>query len=235
MAESDERSPSGAPILRHTASAPSDDVAHADDERIANHLSGVLGGESMVFHELVSDRVHIDVHMFAPTPERQSFVLATSGMSARAMTMPAGFEQPEQWCFGELMMILPPTWKLAQRDFDDERNYWPVRLLKMLARLPHEYATWLGWGHTIPNGDPARPYAPGTELCGAMVIPPFAFGRELFEVPGEPIVHVYQVLPLTAAEMDFKLRSGVDALLERMEAADDDIYGPLDAARRSLV
>ena len=118
---------------------------------------------------------------------------------------------------------------------EDLRRAWPVRLLKMLARLPHEYATWLGWGHTIPNGDPARPYAPGTELCGAMVIPPFAFGRELFEVPGDPIVHVYQVLPLTAAEMDFKLRSGVDALLERMEAADDGIYGPLDAARRSTV
>ncbi|MFQ8729788.1 MAG: suppressor of fused domain protein [Enterocloster bolteae] len=25
-------------------------------------------------------------------------------------------------------------------------EYWPIRLIKYLARFPHEYSTWLGWG-----------------------------------------------------------------------------------------
>ena len=38
-----------------------------------------------------------------------------------------------------------------------------------LARLPHEFQTLLWQGHTVPNGDPALPYARNTKLCGALV------------------------------------------------------------------
>jgi hypothetical protein len=43
------------------------------------------------------------------------------------------------------------------------------------------------------------------------------------------------VLPVTAAEMDYKLAHGVDGLLERMEKRDDDIYGPIDPRHKSTV
>ena len=59
----------------------------------------------------------------------------------------------------ELMIALPAEWKLADSQLEDERWYWPIRNLKALARLPHEYETWLGFGHTVPNGDPPEPYA----------------------------------------------------------------------------
>ena len=36
------------------------------------------------------------------------------------------------------------------KDLPYER-FWPIQMLKFLARFPHEYKTWLGWGHTIPN------------------------------------------------------------------------------------
>ena len=57
------------------------------------------------------------------------------------------------------MAALPGDWRLTADDFKDERWYWPVRQLKYLARLPHKHATWLGFGHTIPNGDSAEVYA----------------------------------------------------------------------------
>ena len=31
----------------------------------------------------------------------------------------------------------------------DEKWYWPIRLLKSLARLPIASDTWLGFGHTM--------------------------------------------------------------------------------------
>jgi hypothetical protein len=123
---------------------------------------------------------------------------------------------------------------MDEESFRDEKNYWPIRLLKTLGRLPHDYGTWLGWGHSVPNGDPPEPYAPGTGLCGAVVIPPFMF-KELFEVEGEPTIHIFQILPVTAAEMALKLEGGLDHLLETLETRFPDIYGPVDPDRPSAV
>jgi hypothetical protein len=232
----EDRSPGGSPIYRHKEAAPSSsEVAHADDERITKHLERAFGELGMVWHEIVSDRVHIDVHVVPATRERKYLTLVTSGMSARPMAVPAEMEGREQWMHAELCMFLPASWNLERDALSDERNYWPLRLLKSLARLPHDFNTWLGWGHSIPNGDPAEPYAPGTKLAGAIVIPPFVLGESFFIVPGEPALHIFQVLPVTPAEMDYKLARGLDGLLERMEQRDKDIYGPIDPRRRSTV
>lgn len=236
MSKRDERSESGSPIYRHTHSTKAaSGVAHADDERITKHLEESFRVEGMVFHEIVSDRVHLDVHAIPPTEEKPCYLLVTSGMSALPMDVPEEMEERAEWAHAELCVLLPPQWRLDQTSLEDERSYWPVRLLKTLARLPHEYSTWLGYRHSIPNGDPARTYCDGTKLAGALLIPPFVFGNEFFRVPGTPPMHIFQVLPITSAEMDFKLRHGADALLERLETKFPEIYGPIDAARPSAV
>jgi hypothetical protein len=225
--------PKGGPILRHTAAPAATDVAHADDERLTAHLTRTIGKPTNVFHELVSDRVHVDLHVVPLGNDRPFTVVVTSGMSARPMTV-TGIDKPEAWRHAELCILLPPDWKLDQESFADERWYWPLRLLKKLARLPHDYATWLGWGHSIPNGDPARPYVPSTTLAGAVLIPPLLLDG-LFEVPGDPPMHIFQVLPLTAAEIALKMEHGVDALLEGMEEElGDDAFGPIDPQRPSV-
>jgi hypothetical protein len=236
MSKRDERSEGGSPIYRHTEIAPSDGgVAHADDERLVKHMEACFGVQGMVFHEIVSDRVHIDVHMVPPTDDRPCYVLMTSGMSGLPMTVPDEMEDRASWTHAELCLLLPPGWKLDQGAFSDERNYWPIRLLKQLARLPHEFGTWLGYGHSIPNGDPPEPYCKGIALTGAIVIPPFVFGSEFFEVPGEPPIHVYQVLPVTTREMDYKLEHGADDLFERLETKFPEVYGPIDPSRSSAI
>ena len=229
-----ERSEAGNPILRHTEeAAPADGVAHADDERISDHIERVLGDGGMVFHEIVSDRVHMDVHTVPATEERPFQMIITSGMSALPMNVPAELDEGSDWQHAELCMLLPADWPMEQESFKDERNYWPVRLVKQLGRLPHDFNTWLGWGHSIPNGDPAEPYAPGTKLTGAVIIPPFVLGEDLFVVPGDPVLHIFQVLPVTDAEMELKLRVGLDGMLEHLEEAIPDIYGPIDPGRDS--
>ena len=51
-------------------------------------------------------------------------------------------------------------------DFETPGGYWPYRMLKELARLPHEFDTFLWKGHTVPNGDPPQPYGPNTPAVG---------------------------------------------------------------------
>ena len=231
-----ERSSGGGPIYRHQNVAPSTgSVEHADDQRISEHLAAVHGGESFVFHELVSDRVHVDIHVLAPTAKHPFYLAVTSGMSARPMTVPDDVEDRDSWMFAELCMLLPPNWNPSQEAFKDERVYWPIRLLKTLARIPHDFSSWLGWGHSIPNGDPASPYAPDMHLSGAILIPPFLLGESLFVVPGNPPLHIFQVLPVTSAEMNLKLEVGIDDMLERLEDRIPDLYGPVNPLRPSAI
>jgi hypothetical protein len=70
--------------------------------------------------------------------------------------------------------LLPPDWRISEEAFQDESWYWPVRQLKMLARLPHKYRTWLWLGHTVPNDDPPEPFAPSTELCCSLLTLPLS-------------------------------------------------------------
>lgn len=209
---------SGAPIFRYTDGEKEWEAAQGEEciEEISAHIERHIGPVEMVFHEILSDTVHIDVHQVAPTPERPFHTLVTSGMSNLPMAVPEGSGVPRHL---ELMVTLPADWQLSQEAFQDERWYWPVRLLKFLARFPHKYDTWLGWGHTIPNGDPATPYADNTGLCGAIVLPSVSVPGEFHELRIDPgkTIHFMSLVPLYEDEMNFKLRKGSDELLDRFD------------------
>ena len=205
---------SGNPIYRHGDPAPwSAPQGEEFIQQISEHIERHLGPVDTVFHELVSDTVHIDIHIVKPTAEFPYIRLVTSGMSDLPMSTPDEIDAPK---YIELMMTLPADWKVDQSSFEDERWYWPVRLLKQLARLPHKYQTWLGFGHTIPNGDPAEPYATDIAFSGAIILPsvsaPGSF--HTFDIPGVKTVTFYSVVPLHENEMELKLRLGTDKLLD---------------------
>ena len=218
---------SGSPVYQHGEPLPSTSPMGEDClEAISAHIEKYLAPVETVFHELVSDKVHIDIHIVKPTAEFPYVRLVTSGMSDLPMTTPQDDSIPK---FAELLMTLPSTWKLTQSDFDDENWYWPIRLLKVLARLPHERQTWLGWGHTVPNGNPSKPYADGTKLRAALVIPSVTVPDDFHQlkISQEKTIHFLSVVPLYEAEMQLKLREGLDALLERFGKYDiDDIVDP---------
>lgn len=129
---------------------------HSDSsmEVICAHFDKHVGPAETVLHEIISSRVHLDVHIVRPNAQWQHILLYTTGMSDLPMTVPEG---AEEFRFAELAMVLPSNWPLSDAKFKDERNYWPVRWLKTLARFPHDYDTWLSYGHTMPNGDPPEP------------------------------------------------------------------------------
>ncbi len=216
--EPSEFAPSGQPILRHRNQGDFEYAAgdEATIEAVSNHITQHIGPIDFVFHELISDKVHIDVHVVKPRPDRPYITLVTSGMSDRPMTVPPGVEAPQ---FAELLVCLPPDWPLSQESFEDEANYWPIRWLKQLARLPHDYRTWLGFGHSVPNGDPAEPFADNTDFCCMLVLPPVRFGDDfqLLEMPDGKQIAFYALVPLYAEEMEMKLRRGTNALLEEFD------------------
>ncbi|SPZ05095.1 Suppressor of fused protein (SUFU) [Pseudomonas luteola] len=216
--ESNVVSLSGNPIFTYTDGEKERQAPHGEEciEEISGHIERHLGEVSWVFHELISDTVHIDVHYVKPTPERPYHTLVTSGMSDLPMNVP---EQVDATRFMELFVILPEEWLVDQEAFANEAWYWPIRQLKYLARFPHKYDTWLGWGHTIPNGQPAEPFADNTQLSGVILLPSLNVPQDFFrlEINPEKTIEFYSIVPLYEEEMNLKLARGTDALLERFD------------------
>jgi hypothetical protein len=229
----DNVSPSGSPIFRH---GPSNDwqAAKGEDciEEISNHIEKHLGEIKTVFHEIVSDTVHIDVHYVLPNENCPYIRLVTSGMSDLPMTLPEGAEAPR---YTELMITIPPEWKLDQESFKDNAWYWPVWLIKSLARFPHKYNTWLGWGHTMPNGNPPEPYATNTAFNGAILLPSITVPDEFhtLQINEDKNIHFYSIIPLYGEEMDFKLSSGTNALLDKFSKF--NITDVIELKRRNVI
>lgn len=220
-------SPGGSEIFRYDEPPKSESTVPAPSPHVAEiekHFDHFFGTAESVFHEIVSDPVHIDVHIIAPQPTRNWWTLYTTGMSDRPMTVPQG---KEKYRFAELVLALPPEWqigalKITPRPDDLEQWYWPIRWLKQLARFPHEYGTWLAMGHSMPNGDPPQPLAPKTQLSGWILLPPISVpeeGRTASTADGRT-VHLYSLHALHTAEMSLKLNQGTEALVDAFDRAD---------------
>ncbi|WP_435168846.1 suppressor of fused domain protein [Paenibacillus glycanilyticus] len=220
----EERSPAGSLIYRHKETDRPFTPARGDEETIeliTQHVERHIGPVESVFHEIISDLIHLDILYVAPTKEKNYITLVTCGMSSLPMTVPNG---AEAFRYAELMICLPADWKMSEKSFEDENNYWPIRCLKMLARLPHEYNTWFYTDHTIPNGDPAEPYSESTKLSGMMITIPSTVEslEEFFTLRASESkeVHFFSLTPLYNDEMNYKLKHGADALLAKLEKAE---------------
>jgi len=196
-------------------------------EVIENHIANYFGNFNNVIHEIVSPDIHVDICVIDPTPERNYYTLVTMGMGAHRMKVPKelrkmGLDR------AEVLITLPPDWDLKS---DDEKWYWPLRWLKILARLPGEYDTWLGYGHTVPNGEP---FAENTELSGVMLSMPYYFGPEasVCTLPKGDKVNFYQVIPLYENEMNFKIQNSAEDLEDRFP---ENFNMVLDIARENVV
>ena len=91
-----------------------------------------------------------------------------------------------------------------------------VETLRWLAHFPHDQKTWIGSGHTVPNGNPPAPFWGSSVLDTILFLPPIV--KVDGTLPDELIldrdpVHFLWVVPLTTPECSLKLAKGTDAIL----------------------
>ena len=184
-------------------------------EAVEGHIQQYFGEIENVFHELISPDIHVDICIVPPTEERDYYTLVTMGMGAHRMNVPEDLAEYKLER-AELAIALPAGWKLDQESMKDEKWYWPIRLLKVLARLPIASDTWLGFGHTMDNEDD---FAKDTKLCAAILTGPqdTEDGSEVCILPGGEEVNFYHVIPLYRDELEYKMAHDADALLDKMD------------------
>ena len=109
----------------------------------------MFGRYALVYDDLFPGlNPHIDVYVHERgAGGRDFYTLVTGGMSDLPMQLPPDVpaDLPRR---AEIVFYLPPT-EAPKREY--------VSFLSTSARFAYDYDTWLGWGHTIPNGDPPAP------------------------------------------------------------------------------
>ncbi|MDR1419409.1 MAG: suppressor of fused domain protein [Treponema sp.] len=180
--------------------------------RLDEHVRKYFGRYDNVFHEVESPDIHVDILKIDPVPGRDYFILVTQGMGAHRMNVPPDLKNTRDRA--ELLICLPPNWDFD--NLDDENNYWPIRWLKIMARLPGDENAWLGWGHTVPNGGP---FSDNTKLCTMLLLFPGGFDGKAGEcgMPDGSIVNFYQMTPLYGEETDLKIQKGVNVILDLLD------------------
>lgn len=179
------------------------------------HYEQWLGPCASVYHEVVPQVPHIDVYIFPPSPERKRpfYTLITGGMSDHPMHLPDGVDR--SLARAEMIMYIP---EIEVQPYSTQ-SCLEVEMLRFMARFPFEYQTWLAVGHTVPNGNPPSPIAPGSLLTTALFLPPlfepggFVDGLTL---SGEKVNFLW-LQPITDAECQLKLARGAEALIDLME------------------
>lgn len=205
-----ETTPGGSTVYRYPAAdfAPPqigalDEAAEFTEAREAVYRK-LFGEADSVSHELVPQVPHIDVY----TAHRQSqdgsrtCVLATGGMSDLPMRAPRGAE-----ALRRVELIL----------YCREPKPEYIDTLRWLAHFPHSQKTWIGFGHTIPNGNPPAPMW-GSSVLDTVLLMPTIVNRDQalpdqLQLAGEPVNFLW-VVPISTAECSLKLEKGMDAIYE---------------------
>jgi hypothetical protein len=162
-----------------------------------------FGKAATVSHEIIPLIPHIDVYSHERGQLGRDFcTLVTGGMSDLEMRIPAGAEAPRRV---ELIF------------YCSEPNEEYIKTMRWLAHFPHDQKTWVGSGHTIPNGNPPEPFWGSSVLDTILLLQPIVkhdttLPDELI-LDGEP-VHFLWVVPLTTPECNLKLAKGFAAILK---------------------
>jgi hypothetical protein len=206
-------------------------------EEIISHFEELFPNrESFVFHEIISDLVHIDVNIMKPTTKDNFYVMYTTGMSDLPMNLPEEIDNPDDFKYAELFMFMPDSWnpgrELAISSDIPYEDYWAIQMIKFLARFPHEYKTWLGHGHTIPNGPDYEPVLNNSEMSG-IVLSELDENFSPLTVKNDAKVRFYMVVPVTRAETEYKLEHGMQALEKKF--IENNLQLVIDMYRKSVI
>ena len=114
----------------------------ADWDAVEEHITKYFGHYEHVFHEIVSTDIHLDICVIPPRKDHNYYTLVTFGMGAHRMNVPEELSE-KKLERAELLINLPPDWKLSEKDWQEEKWYWPIDVLKWVARLPiRDRNTW---------------------------------------------------------------------------------------------
>ena len=195
--------------------------SEAEQLEYESFIETTFGSYKEVLHEIVSPDIHLDIIPVPPTDEEPYYKLITMGMGAFPMNVPAQLKEHELE-HAELVIYLPPDWNIQSQD---QKDFWPIYFLKVLCRLPINYNTWLGFGHTIQASEDKSPFAENTKLNNILLLYATDYNSDPLELrlSTNKKINFYQVFPIYQEELEFKSSHSAEELLERFDEDSRDL------------
>ncbi len=202
-------------------------------DKLSTYIEKQYGESDIVAHELISPDIHCDIVVIPPTEERPYYTLVTMGAGAYKMNVPK--ELKSDVCDrAEYVIFLPKDWNLKS---DKEEDYWPIRMLKIVARLPIDTEDWLCYSHTVNLTEDGSPVAENTKFNSCVLLPSMGKDGQIVK----PVrlgflgkkVTFYQLYPLYQEELNFKIENSFDKFANKYcdEIFDSQI---IDINRKNL-
>ena len=218
-------------IIREETPLPADDdiLGH-----VKVHIDQYFGVYAQILTDHSNPEYPIEIAIIPPRLEHDYYTLVTVGLSLHQMHF-SEERREENLERAELLINLPPDWKLTKDALKDETWYWPIRMMLATAYFSIEDPNvCLESRTTLMEGEDGVPFAEGTDLRGEILFWPGPFGQDAFacRLPGGEEVNFYQVIPLYREELQYKLEHGADALLD---LCSDESLEVIDPHRLNVV
>ena len=190
-------------------------------DKLSAYIKQQYGEFETVEHEVASPGIHCDIAIIPPTEEQPFYKLVTMGAGAYKMNIPKGLSGICDRA--EYVVYLPKDWNLES---DKEEDWWPIRMLKTIARLPVSEDSWLYVSHTVNLTEDGSPVAGNTKFNSCMLLVSVGKDGQLVE----PVkmgwfgkkVAFYQLYPLYQEELEYKQEHSFDELIEQVD--DEDLF-----------
>jgi len=122
----------------------------------------------------------------------------------------------------EVCLCLPGDWPIGQEDMQwaTPEFFWPIKVLKQLARYPHLHETWVSEGHTIGSIERPEPLDPAERFVGLILLEPMTFPKGANQVLADSgrEIRYLRIVPLLKEELAFKMENGSRALADLLKA-----------------
>lgn len=202
-------------LFRRLPGMPRYTYSEKESLELEEHVTKAFGEFKYAIHELISPDIHLDILVVEPTEKEPFYKLVTYGAGAYKMPVPMAYRKYASR-YAEYVINIPKDWDIKSSAPED---YWPIRVLKEVGRIPVSCRTWLGFGHTTQSDVQGSPYAPDTKLNS--VVLDYAMNKEHYrtslQMSSGKKIDFYQVIPLYPEELKFKMDNDADALLTRLD------------------
>lgn len=205
--------------------------SEAEIAELEKYIDAAFGEYKNVMHEIFSPDVHLDICVIEPTKDCPYYKLVTMGAGAYKMNVP---EKYREWELehAEYVIWVPDYWNLNSEAIND---YWPVKLLKDVARLPIWCDTWLAFGHTTQADEAGSAYAPATAFNSVVLdLAPSLEGEPAHvRLSSGKLLNFYQLIPLYPEELKFKMENNSEVLLDKLDELGVQ-YRVIDQKRKGI-
>lgn len=168
-----------------------------------------FGAFEVVNVEQTSEEMEVKIAVIPPQQENEYYTLVTMGLGAYEMNVPDELKS-HQLEFAELVAYVPANWDLES---GEEKYRWVFHWLRHMARFPITKKSWIGFGRSMKQ---EKAFHTETELNSILFLN--ASVAENLRLPSGKKINFYVMMPLYAEEIQYKIETNAQKLLEKFDA-----------------